>query len=252
MRAGSGRSLWYSLAAIALLSCGPAAGSAAAQRNQAIYPAYDGFIKNDDGSYTIAYAYFSHNAEVVTIPPGADNAFSSGAPDRQQPTTFYPGHNRFQCVMVVGPEFDGKLIWTLNYAGTATGTSQHQLQSNWNLVEGASQLKAIDHTKVPRGVCLNQPPAVRVLGAPGRGTQLTAAVGEDFNLFGNVHDEGLPRTGRLSIAWKQVSGPGKATFADAGVARTRVRFDAPGAYTLELTGNDGELTRTARVNITVK
>jgi hypothetical protein len=253
MRAASGRQSWYSSAVIAvLLVCGPAAGRAAAQRNQPIYPAYDGFVKNPDGSYTIAYAYFSHNAEVVTIPPGADNTFSPGAPDRQQPTAFHPGHNRFQCVMVLGPEFDGKLIWTLNYAGTTTGTSQHQLQSNWNLVEGAAQLKAVDYAKAPRGVCLNQPPAVRVLGTAARSAQMNVAAGEDLNLFGNVHDEGLPRAGTLTAVWKQVSGPGTAAFSDAHAARTRVRFDRPGTYTLELTGSDGELTRTARVTVVVK
>ena len=61
-----------------------------------------------------------------------------------QPTTFKPGHWRFQCVMVVGPEFDGKMRWTLTYAGTTTGTSERMLQSNWNLVEGAAELGKID------------------------------------------------------------------------------------------------------------
>ncbi len=259
MRAGSHRSAFRQIvigAIAAVVLGGVFVELVHAQRNQPIYPAYDGFVKNDDGSYTIAYAYFSHNAEVVTIPPGADNAFSPGAPDRQQPTTFHPGHNRFQCVMVVGPEFDGKLIWTLNYAGTTTGTSQHQLQSNWNLVEGAQQLKAIEYATVPRGVCLNQPPAVRVLGLAGRGGRggpsITASVGEDVNLFGNVHDEGLPRSGKLTAAWKQVNGPGEAVFADATAARTRVRFTAPGTYALELTGSDGELTRTTRLTVAVK
>ena len=155
--------------------------------------------------------------------------------------------------MVVGPEFDGKLIWTLNYAATTTGTSQHQLQSNWNLVEGAQQLKAIDYKKVPRGVCLNQAPAVRVLGAGrGRGPALTAAVGEDVSLFGSVQDEGLPRTGTLTASWKPLSGPGSVVFVDATAARTKVKFSAPGIYELELTGSDGELTRATKLSIAVK
>ncbi len=69
--------------------------------------------------------------------------------------------------MVVGPEFDGKMKWTLAYAGTSTGTSERMLQSNWNLVEGAADLKKIDYAKVPRGVCLNRAPTVRVLSGPG-------------------------------------------------------------------------------------
>src|SRR5262245_16822165 len=98
------------------------AAPASAQLNQPIYPAYDGFLANPDGSYTLAFAYFSHNAEPVTVPAGAQNTFSPSPLDRQQPITFKPGHWRFQCVMVVGPDFDGKLRWTLSYAGVTTGT----------------------------------------------------------------------------------------------------------------------------------
>ena len=125
--------------AVAVL-LGPFLGGAKAQRNQPIYPAYDGFLKNPDGSFTLSFAYFSHNAETVTIPPGANNSFAPDPGDRQQPTTFKPGHWRFQCVMVVGPEFDGKMVWTLVYSGTSTGTSQRMMQSNYNLVEGAAEL----------------------------------------------------------------------------------------------------------------
>ena len=67
-----------------------------------------------------------------------------------QPTTFLPGHWRFQCVMVVGADFDGKMKWTLAYAGTSTGTSERMLQSNWNLLEGAAELSRIDYAKVPQ------------------------------------------------------------------------------------------------------
>jgi hypothetical protein len=194
------------------------AAPASAQLNQPIYPAYDGFLANPDGSYTLAFAYFSHNAETVTVPAGAQNSFAPSPVDRQQPIAFKPGHWRFQCVMVVGPDFDGKLRWTLTYAGVTTGTSEHMLQSNWNLVEGAAELKQIDYAKAPRGVCLNRAPQVRVLGASGggRGKPATLAVnssvGERFSLFGSVNDEGLPRAGKLVAAWKQVNGPGKATF----------------------------------------
>ena len=253
MAAGTARTS-FALIAAALLS-GPFGAPLAAQRNQPIYPAYDGYITNADGSYTISYAYFSHNAEVVTIAPGGDNQFSPAPRDRQQPTTFHPGHNRFQCVMVVGPDFDGKLTWTLTYAGTTTGTSQSMLQSNWFLVEGAAQLKAVDFSNAPKGVCLNQPPNVRVLGAAGRGRgtlpSMTATVGDALNLFGSVSDEGLPRSGALTVAWKQVGGPGAVTFENAAAARTRARFSAPGTYELELSATDSELARNARINVVV-
>jgi hypothetical protein len=246
------RALVFASAALGLAS------PSAAQLNQPIYPAYDGFLQNPDGSYTLAFAYFSHNAETVTVAPGVQNSFNPSPGDRQQPITFKPGHWRFQCVMVVAPDFDGKLRWTVTYGGVTTGTSEHMLQSNWNLVEGAAELRQIDFAKAPKGVCLNRAPQVRVLGSSGggRGKPATlavgASVGERFSLFGSVNDEGLPRTGKLAIVWKQLNGPGTATFENAAAARTRARFSAPGSYELELTATDGELSASTRVVITVK
>lgn len=224
------------------------------QQNQPIYPVYDGFLKNPDGSYTLAFAYFSHNADTVTIPPGANNSFAPEPGDRMQPTTFKPGHWRFQCVMVVGPEFDGKMRWTLNYAGTSTGTSERMLQSNWNLVEGAADLRKLDFAKVPKGVCLNRPPTVRVLGiTPRRGQPptLNANLSEEFNLFGSAHDEGLPRGKPLSVSWALLKGPGTARFSNQNAARTKVMFSAVGTYELELTASDSEFTSRTRVNVSV-
>jgi hypothetical protein len=241
--------------AVALLM-GPFLAGANAQRNQPIYPAYDGFLKNPDGSFTLSFAYFSHNAETVTVPPGPNNSFAPNAGDRQQPTTFKPGHWRFQCVMVVGPEFDGKLVWTLAYSGTSTGTSQRMMQSNYNLVEGAADLAKIDFAKAPRGVCLNRAPIVRILGLAGRGRgapppALAVGLSEELNLFGSVADEGLPRSGKLIVGWKQVNGPGTVKFANQDAARTKATFGAPGTYELELSATDSEFTSRALVNVNV-
>jgi len=171
-----------------------------------------------------------------------------------QPTTFKPGHWRFQCVMVVGSDFDGKAKWTLSYAGTTTGTSERMLQSNWNLVEGAPSLSKIDYAKAPKGVCLNQRPTVRVLGVTARPNNppvLTVALTEELNLFGSAHDEGLPRGKGLVVEWKVLKGPGAVTFTIPGAARTRAVFSAAGLYELELTATDSEFTERARVNVMV-
>ncbi len=225
-----------------------------AQQNQPIYPAYDGFLKNPDGSYTLSFAYFSHNADVVSIPPGPANSFGPAPADRMQPTSFKPGHWRFQCVMVVGPEFDGKMKWTLGYAGTTTGTSERMLQSNWNLVEGAAALSKLDYAQAPRGVCLNRAPTVRVLGVTARPNNppvLTIAPTEELNLFGSAHDEGLPRGKGLAVEWRMLKGPGTVTFTVPGAARTKATFSAPGLYELELTASDSEFTERTRVNVRV-
>jgi hypothetical protein len=242
--------------ALVLVLSAPMATDLSAQQNQAIYPAYDGFLKNPDGSYTLAFAYFSNNANDVTIAPGPNNSFAPTPGDRQQPITFKPGHWRFQCVMVVGPEFDGKMRWSLTYAGITTGTSERMLQSNWNLVEGAPALSKIDYAKVPKGVCLNRAPAVRVLGVTvrpnGPPPNLNVALNEELNLFGSVQDEGLPRGKELAVEWKVLKGPGTVNFTIPGAARTKATFSAPGVYELELTANDSEFTERTRLNVTVK
>ena len=230
------------------------AAAASAQQNQPIYPVYDGFLKNPDGSYTLSFAYFSHNADPVTIAPGAGNAFGPAPGDRMQPTTFKPGHWRFQCVMVVPADFDGRMKWTLTHGGVTTGTSERMLQSNWNLLEGAAQLAKIDFAKVPKGVCLNQPPVVRVLGVtsrPNNPATLSVAVNEELNLFGSAHDEGLPRGKGLAVEWKMLKGPGTVKFSIPGSARTKAIFSAPGLYELELTASDSEFTRSTRLNVKV-
>jgi hypothetical protein len=242
--------------ALVFILTAPVVTGLSAQQNQPIYPAYDGFLKNPDGSYTLAFAYFSHNAGPVTINPGANNTFAPTPGDRMQPTTFKPGHWRFQCVMVVGPDFDGKMKWTLTHAGVTTGTSERMLQSNWNLVEGAPALSKIDFAKVPKGVCLNRPPTVRVLGVTARPNgpppAISAALNEEVNLFGSAHDEGLPRGTQLVVEWKLLKGPGTVNFTIPGSARTKATFSAPGVYELELTASDSEFTERTRLNVTVK
>ena len=238
--------------ALAIVFLGPVA--AFAQQNQPIYPAYDGFLKNPDGSYTIAFAYFSHNADTVTIAPGAANSFAPAPGDRLQPSVFKPGHWRFQCVMVVPADFDGKMKWTLTYGGVTTVTSERMLQSNWTLLEGAPALSKIDYANVPKGVCLNQAPVVRVLGVtsrPDNPATLSVAVNEELNLFGSAHDEGLPRGTGLVVEWKLLKGPGTVKFTVPGSARTKAIFSAPGLYELELSATDSEFTRTTRLNVKV-
>jgi hypothetical protein len=239
--------------ALAVFLLAPLAASA--QQNQPVYPVYDGFLKNPDGSYTLSFAYFSHNADPVTITPGGANSFAPTPGDRMQPTTFKPGHWRFQCVMVVPADFDGKMRWTLTHGGVTTGTSERMLQSNWNLLEGAPALSKIDYAKVPKGVCLNQAPTVRVLGVtsrPDNPATLSVNVNEELNLFGSAHDEGLPRGKGLAVEWKMLKGPGTVKFTIPGAARTKAIFSAPGLYELELSATDSEFTRNTRLNVNVK
>lgn len=228
----------------------------AGQERQAIYPVYDGFTRNDDGSLTLSFAYFSHNADPVTIPLGPENAFSTGPRDRGQPTTFLPGHHRWQCVMVVDSNFDGKLQWMLSHAGATWQTSAAMLQYNWEFSHRdlSQVLRAIeDATTAPRNICLNRPPLVRVLGYGGsRGPhELHVQSGAPLKLFGSVRDEGLPRGGVLRSMWKAVTGPETVRFDDPTARRTLAVFRKPGKYSLELSATDSVLASSTEITVIV-
>src|SRR5437868_4219925 len=64
------------------------------ETGQSVTPAYEGWYKNPDGTYSISFGYFNRNAkEVVEIPIGPNNYFSPGAADRGQPSSFQPRRN---------------------------------------------------------------------------------------------------------------------------------------------------------------
>ena len=221
----------------------------AGQTTTSLFPAYDGFVRNEDGSLLLTFAYFNHNRTTVTVPPGPDNRVLTGAPDRGQSVTFLPGHHRFQCVMVVDGDFDGVLRWHLAYGGESYLTSDSMLQYSWEL-DAASERRArrdIDPATAPRDVCLNRSPIVRVLGL----AELTGTVGNGVKLFGSVRDEGLPRDTAVTASWRQTSGPGAVTFDDQDAARTLAFFSAPGTYTVELTGSDSVFKRSASVTVVI-
>ena len=242
---------------LALALAGPFILRSEAQTNQPIYPVYDGFVKNPDGTLTLSFAYFSHNFEPVTVPVGPDNSLTPAPADRGQPRTFLPGHHRFQCIMVVGPDFDGDLRWTLAYAGTSTSTSEQMLQYNWEMDGFASPqvTRDIDPAAAPRDVCLNRPPQVRLLGLSGgpggEPPAVSVALREPLQLFGSVQDEGLPLGATLVSRWRQISGPGTTTFSDPNQPRTRASFSAPGTYELELWVSDSAFESSTQVSVTV-
>ena len=224
-------------------------GLEARQTSTSVFPVYEGFLKNDDGTLLLAFAYFNHNRTTITIPPGPDNRFVTGEPDRGQTTTFLPGHHRWQCIMVVDGDFDGILRWHLSRGDETHLTSESMLQYSWEFDAGGARraLRDIDLATAPRDVCLNRSPIVRVLGP----SALTGAVGQGVKLFGSVRDEGLPRGAAVTASWRQTSGPGTVTFDVSDQTRTLAFFDTPGTYAVELTGSDTVFERSAQVTVVV-
>src|SRR6516165_3828964 len=107
---------------IVVLSSLAAPGAARAQSyasGQPLWPAFEGWEKNDDGSFSLLFGYMNDNwSEEIDVPIGPDNSFSPGAPDQGQPTHFLPRRNRFIFRVTVPKDFGNKeLVWTLASQG---------------------------------------------------------------------------------------------------------------------------------------
>ena len=132
-------------------------GAAAAQPRHPVYLIYDGFVRNADGSLTLAYGYHNVNRVDVTV-EGEDNVFLPGTANRNQPTVFLPGRQRFTCVMVVPETFDGRLQWQVRFAGHESVTTARVLNPLYALEE-ASAWEAVEGIEVdgaPPGGCLER------------------------------------------------------------------------------------------------
>ena len=84
-------------------------------KGQSVSPAYEGWMPNPDGSFTLYFGYMNTNwLEEFDIPIGADNNIEPGGPDQGQPTHFYPRRNPFLFTIHVPKDFGNQeLIWTL-------------------------------------------------------------------------------------------------------------------------------------------
>jgi beta-galactosidase len=83
------------------------------------------------------------------------------------------------------------------------------------------------------------------------GTNQTIIWPASASLNGAVTDDGNPNPpGVVTVTWNQLTGPGTVTFANPNAAATPATFSAPGAYTLQLTANDGQVETVSSVAVT--
>jgi hypothetical protein len=89
-------------------------------KGQTVSPSYEGWMPNEDGSFTLYFGYMNTNwLEEFDVPIGPGNSIEPGGPDQGQPTHFYPRRNPFLFTIRVPREFgDKELVWTLTTHGT--------------------------------------------------------------------------------------------------------------------------------------
>ncbi len=83
------------------------------------------------------------------------------------------------------------------------------------------------------------------------GANQSIHVAQSIPLQGSVADDGLPApASSLTVAWRQLSGPGTVTFVDRRNPVSLAHFPAAGSYVLELSASDGSATSTDTVTFT--
>jgi hypothetical protein len=188
----SGRARLLLAALTVVLACQTASTQMLSySRGQNVSPAFEGWEKNDDGSFNMMFGYMNRNwEEEVDVPIGADNNISPGVPDQGQPTHFLPRRNRFVFKVQVPKDWGTKeLVWTLTNRGKterAFGTLREDSLVD-NLVQ-ASEQGALGAGFSSPEIRANQPPTLTLDGGDRR-----AQAGQPLTLIAVAKDDGVPR-----------------------------------------------------------
>lgn len=223
--------------------------------------AFEGWFKNDDGSFSLLLGYYNRNSrQELDIPIGPDNRIEPGGPDRGQPTHFLVGRQWGMFAVKVPADFgEKKITWTI----VANGQT---------VVIPASLKPDYEISPFEEAAVGNTPPTVGfdqagpfVQGPRGLIVERTAKAGAPLALSAWVSDDAKFTTSSgarpkdpgppVTVRWSKYRGPGSVTFADerpavektesknspaafSGKASTTATFSEPGDYMLHIVAND--------------
>src|SRR5437870_10664111 len=179
-----------SLTALLLLQSAGAQTRFTYSKGQSVSPAYEGWMPNEDGSFTLYFGYMNTNwLEEFDIPVGPDNGIEPGGPDQGQPTHFYPRRNPFLFTIRVPNDFGSKeLIWTVTANGK-TERAYASLKSDYQIDKQVISTEVGgDFGSLRDELRTNIPPELRVEGEKrrtvkaGESLSLTAFAGDPDNL----------------------------------------------------------------------
>jgi CubicO group peptidase (beta-lactamase class C family) len=172
----------------------------------------------------------------VTLPWPADSVqLTASATDDGQPQTLRitwtatPG----------GVQFDNAMTAQTAARFAAPGTYTLTLTADDGALQASDSL-VVTVTEASA----NTPPVISA------GADVATELPLITKLHGTATDDGVP-TSPLTIAWSVVSGPGAVEFASTSAADTTATFAVVGTYELQLSANDGALTSTDTVTVTV-
>jgi hypothetical protein len=212
---------------------------------QGIAPAFEGWYRNADGTYTLSFGYFNRNyQQTLDIPVGPNNRIEPGDADQGQPTHFLTRRQTGLFTVVVPKEFTAqqKVTWTITANGQTNSVPGH-IRPEWEI----DALKEVTSGNTPPTIKFD-PAGKTAQGHGGITSHLSVAWPAPATLTVWATDDGIRKReseGRsgpaLGVNWSKFRGPGKVTFAEAapklgaaGKATTTATFTEPGEYTLRV------------------
>ncbi len=265
---------------LAVSLASPGAAQERWNRGQNIQPVFEGWERNDDGSFTMVFGYLNRNyQEQPVVPVGPNNLFEPGPADRGQPTHFYNRRQQFVFEVRVPADWgrERNLVWMVTHNGRTDRAMGHL----WPVWEIDNVVRRQNRgTGFAQGYADNQRPRIRLAG----GDQLEVTLPDTLEIAVVAGDDGIPppnpdilkRTLRpgpkmqamvsprdaattgLAVTWLHWRGAGDVSFDprvltldEQGQAVTRVSFSAPGTYVLQAVADDTVFTTPANVTVTV-
>ena len=246
-------------AALAVSVVVPVAGQlpmpAMKDSGEAVYPAFEGWYANPDGSFNLLLGYYNRNQkQTLDIPVGPNNRVEPGGPDMGQPTYFQVRRGWGVFAIKVPKDFgsEKRYTWTIVANGKTASVpvgliKDYQIEPFKDTAEGNTPpvLKFS-----PTGKTFQGPPLVIA-------HELTGTVGQPVTLEVDHHrrhaqgrgrEPGVRRPHPAPRSSRGTSIAAPATFtvqpkqrpkiADDGKTSTTATFSAPGEYILRAQGND--------------
>ena len=222
----------------------------AAPGGQTATPAFEGWYKNADGTFSLSFGYYNRNlTEVLSIPAGPDNFVSPGDANQGQPTYFYPRRHWGVFAVKVPADFGDKktVVWTVKVRGK-TFAIPGSLSEQWQIdaLEGEA---GSNNTPPALGFGEGEPQG---RGPAGITVDRTATVGKPITITVVAKDDGasLVRGGYpVTLTWFTHQGPALVTFGTptvkltptGGTTSTTATFSKPGDYIIRVRANDSDV-----------
>ena len=209
-----------------------------------VYPAFEGWYQNPDGTYTLLIGYYNRNKkQLLDVPIGPQNRIEPGGPDQGQPTHFLVGRGWGTTAIRVPKDFgDKKLTWTLT-------TNGKTVQGIFGLTKGYQIEPFLDAAMGNKPPTLSfEPTAKGVQGPPpplAQAHAVSGAVGEPIALTVYYTDDGheeetgggspAPTGGAAAPAPARAPAPGTPAAAGAAPGGATGGFQRPPRMSVTMT-----------------